>query len=183
MGNTAVTSSAIEEASKGIVPLEIFSSIMPVMLSDARFVAFSADQNPQYTVQPNLSYVDQLQFSTKEQALAIVALIEQKYPGSTLQIFDNVDFFSYPGFRKLQYFNAGDLRDPRVYKVNGSINLPEGLTVTEFNVGWLINVKRILNGGSSAMETGPGWPEGNTVLRAMNSMGLAQPIWVGGDKQ
>jgi hypothetical protein len=178
---TGPSTPAIEQAKRGILPLDILTTIMPV--NDARFVKFSDDQS--IPVEPDLSYVDTLQFSTLEQVQSICALIINKYPNSVLHIVDNAGFFLFPGYRKLVYdpSNTGAMHDQRVYKVVGVIDLPEGLTPTEFNVGWLINVKRILNGGSSAMETGPGWPEGITALRAMNAMGLAQPIWVGGDKQ
>jgi hypothetical protein len=177
-----LSSTSIALALKGIVapPLD---AIINVTNSDAFFVPDGAQSN--FPVQPLTSWSDRLQFATLEQAICIKALIEFQYPGSKLTIEDDDDFFTAPGARRLQYAagNTGGLFDVRVYKITGTIALKEGQTPTEFNVGYNLNFKRNLQGGSTAMETGPGWPEGNSVLRAINEMGLAQPIWVGGDKQ
>ena len=170
------TSPAIELAKQGTLA-DIFDTIVPVTEQDAQFVHFN--DNSRYQLEPALSAYDKIQFSSLEQALALVALINFKYPGSQLTVVDNAIAFAYPGFRKLQYGNAGGLSDPRVYKVIGTISVDGVDSPTEFNVGYNINVKRILQGGINLWTAKLGYPEGNSTLVVVNEMGLDQPEWVG----
>jgi len=153
----------------------IFDVIIPVTPSDARFVAWNEDQG--FQVSPGIDYFTQLQFSTPEQANAIKTFIESAYPGSDLKVVDNRSFFDFPGLRKLQYMtNYG----PKVLKITGTIMLKEAPTPTEFNVGWFINVKRILSHGDPQSAEAHGLRPGIETIQCVNDMGLAQPFWCAG---
>lgn len=150
---------------------------------DAQWTAYDPN-NPVkgYTVDPRIPYSLQLEFSTFEQAQAMQALLEKRYPGSVLKITDYAANFSYPPYRKLQYLNDGGMYAPRLYEITGTLNLPEGATQTEIHVGYLINVKGVIMGGANPWTGKLGYPDGNTELVIVNEMGLAQPEWVGGQK-
>ncbi len=152
-------------------------------IREAIWVAYDpANPMKGYTVDPVIPYSIQVEFSTFEQAQALQALLEKRYPGSTLKITDYAANFAYPPFRKLQYLNDGGLYSPRLYKITGTLNLPEGPTPTEIPIGYFINVKGVIMGGMNNYTEALGYPAGNTDIVIVGEMGLAQPEWVGGPK-
>ena len=150
---------------------------------DAQWVAYDPN-NPVkgYTVDPSLPYGIKLEFATFEQAQALQALLEKRFPGSTLAITDYAGNFVYPPYRKLQYFNDGGLYAPRLYEIKGTLNIPEGVTPTEIHVGDFINRKGVVMGGMNPWTEQLGYPAGNTDIVVVVEMGMAQPEWVGGPK-
>ena len=156
---------------------------MPVTPADAQWVAYDPN-NPVkgYTVDPRLAYALQLEFSTFEQAQAVQAVLENRYPGSTLKIVDYANNFTYAPYRKLQYLNDGGLYAPRLYSIYGTLALPDGPTPTEIKVGYFINVKGVIMGGANPYTEQLGYPAGNTDFVIVGEMGLAQPEWTGGPK-
>jgi hypothetical protein len=155
-----------------------------VSSGDARWVAYDPSRLPSgYVVDPNIQYTIQLEFSTFEQAQALQALLEKRYPGSTLAITDYVSNFIYPPFRKIQYLNDGGLYSPRLYEIKGTLNLPEGPTPTEIHVGDFINRKGVIMGGLNPYTEQLGYPAGNVDIVIVGEMGMGIPEWVGGPKQ
>lgn len=179
--NTGLTPCIIA-AMKGLIS-DCLRTETYVSPGDAQWVAYDPN-NPVkgYTVDPKIPYSLQLEFSTFEQAQALQALLEVRYTGSTLKITDYASNFTYPPYRKLQYLNDGGLYAPRLYEITGTLNLPEGPTHTEIHVGYLINVKGVIMGGTNLWTGKLGYLDGNLDLAIVNEMGLAQPEWVGGPK-
>ena len=172
----------ILKAKQGIIG-DCFKNIVPVTPADAKYTSYDGVKI-QYVVDPTIPYPTQLEFSTFEQAQALQSLIEFYYPGSNLTIDDYAGNFSFYPFRRLVYLNDGGLLAPRLYRITGTINLDgDTPTPTQFSVGWVINVKRILQGGLNPWTQQAGYPDGNSKLVTVNEMGLAQPEWTGGDKK
>ncbi len=165
----------IDAAKKGVVAscLDIQAK---VTRADAQFVA--VNPIPGYSVSPDLSYSQALEFATKEQALAVIELIKFAAPGSNLVLKDVGPSQSFPPFRELRYFNDGGLFAPRLYEISGTIALATGPLPTLFEPGWLINVERLIYGGS--FETQALYPWGKDRLIVFQQFeGSAFPKWVG----
>jgi len=132
----------IDDARQGKVGLCINATV-PVTRADAQFVAVSPI--PGYVVDPDVPYTTALEFSTKEQATAIIELVKFFYPGSNLTLVDNgATSFSYPPFRTLKYFNQGGMFEPRYYVVQGTIQIDGSDFQTNFIPGWFLNVSRLI---------------------------------------
>lgn len=163
----------IEQAKKGEIGT-CLNIRVPVTEADAKFVPVVA--MPNYVVYPQLPYSLQLEFSTKEQALAIVELVKFAAPGSKLVVKDVGSGQSFPPFRELVYYNDGGLFAPRLYEISGTIPTVNGNQPTTFEPGWFINVYRLLYGGSY---TGNQFPFGKDRVVVMEENGGAYPKWVG----
>lgn len=170
----------IVKAKQGIIG-DCFKTIVPVTPADAKYTGYDGTKL-QYVVDPTIPYPTQLEFSTFEQAQALQSLIEFYYHESNLTIDDYSGNFSFYPFRKLVYLNDGGLMAPRLYRVTGTIKLDGTDTPTQFSVGWVINVKRIIQNGYNPW-TQADYPAGNIKLVVVNEMGLAQPEWTGGEKK
>lgn len=153
----------IDAARQGKLGL-CLSATVPVTRADAQFVPVSPIKG--YTVDPDLPYTMALEFSTKEQATAIVELVKFFYPGSDLTLIDNgTTSFSYPPFRMLKYFNQGGMYDPRYYVVQGTIQIDGSDLPTNFIPGWFLNVHRLIIAPKS------------TTVTAVVELGGAYPHW------
>ena len=170
-------------ALKGIVGdcLKVTATVTP---ADAMYMPYDPERPVLgYIVDPSIPVATQYEFSTLEQAQAIQAILQFKYPGSDLTITDYVSSFSFSPFRKIQYMNDGGLFAPRLYKIIGTLNIPDGgQAPTQFSVGWLVNVKGVLFRGINTWTERMGYPVGTSDLILVNEMGLLQPEWVGGPK-
>ena len=170
-------------AAKGIVG-DCLRSIVPVSPADALYVVYDSEKPlANYVVEPAIPAMTQMEFSTLEQALAILTILQTKYPGSDLALYDYVSNFAFPPFRKIQYFNDGGLYVPRMYKIAGTLNIPGGGQVpTQFSVGWLVNMKGVFFRGINNWVERMGYPSGNSDIILVNEFGNLVPEWVGGPK-
>ena len=175
--------SCLLSALKGIVGdcLRVTAAVTPF---DALYVPYDPEHPfPGYIVDPSIPMPTQYEFSTLEQAQAIQAILQFKYPGSDLTITDYAANFSFAPLRKIPYKNDGGLFAPRLYKISGTLNIPDGGQVqTQFSVGWLINVKGVMFRGINPYTEKMGYPVGNSDLVLVSEFGNMTPEWVGGPK-
>lgn len=159
-----------------------FDERVPVTPLDARFVAWPGSSAK--FVNPEVTDGDAVRkFCTLEQAQCMAELLKFAYPGSDIQIVDYPGALSWPGFRSMEYVNAGGLEDPRIYKLSGTVKLngadgPD-LPISCYPAEYIRY--KIVNFGMPDAEQ-LGYPYGATKLVAMNYFGMARPLWTGGDK-
>lgn len=165
----------IEAAKTGVVG-SCLDRTVRVTPGDAQFVPVTPVKG--YTVDPTVPYSIALEFSTKEQAQALVELIKFVAPGSKLTINDLGSQFTFAPFRQLQYFNAGGLFDPRVYYITGTVRLADVDYQVSFEPGWFVNVTRLIYRGSNSAGDF-GFPQGADRVAVVVQFGGAQPLWVG----
>ena len=123
------------------IPASLNQAIRPTT-QDARYVAMTPPKG--YVVNPLLSYRESLEFSTKRQCDDLIALIKDQAPEADLTITDVGEQRVYAPFCRLVYFNAGGLDDPRIYMIQGTVVTPQGPLTTIIDVGWFINVRRLI---------------------------------------
>lgn len=162
---------------------DCLASTVPVTIGVATMQAGSTAPAG-YNSDPNVPQSIKLEFSTPEQAQALVELIKFRYPGSVLSVQDYSNQFDY-GYRRLVYqggINLNQMFSPQVLRITGTVMVNGQSFPTTFSAGWSINVVKLIYGGSYEMQE-QGYPFGGTTLLMFFEGGSYQPVWVGGPRQ
>lgn len=123
----------------------VLDTITVVTQNDATWLGFP-DTPSGYTVDATLGDELKLEFSSLDQLEALMELMKQSGMNiSELNVHDSIDNWNYPPIKRLIYLRKDG---PKLYSLKGNVTTKDGRqTYIDINVGFFINVKRIMQKG------------------------------------